>query len=99
MVQPKSNSRPPAFRAFALRQSESKRRSDEGLTLKTSAFLTFNGGNSNFINSFDKAKHLKALAIDRMRKWTFPMNQGKTGSYALETFSTRVFYWKPQTAD
>ena len=27
---------------------------DEGLTFETSAFLTFHGGNSNFINSFDK---------------------------------------------
>ena len=57
VVRPELNSRPPAFRVLALRQSESKRRSDEGLTLETSAFLTFHGGNSNFINSFDKAKH------------------------------------------
>ena len=31
-------------------------RSDEGLTLETSAFQFFNGGNSTFINSFDKTK-------------------------------------------
>ena len=33
-------------------------RSDEGLTLETSAFLIFHGGNSTFINSFDKTKFL-----------------------------------------
>ena len=33
-------------------------RSDEGLTLETSAFLIFPGGNSTFINSFDKTKFL-----------------------------------------
>ena len=31
-------------------------RSDEGLTLETSAFQIFHGGNSTFINSFDKTK-------------------------------------------
>ena len=31
-------------------------RSDEGLTLKMSAFQIFHGGNSTFINSFDKTK-------------------------------------------
>ena len=30
------------------------KRSDKGLTLKTSAFRIFHGGNSIFINSFDK---------------------------------------------
>ena len=29
-------------------------RSDEGLTLETSAFQIFHGGNFTFINSFDK---------------------------------------------
>ena len=33
-------------------------RSDEGLTLETSAFQIFHGGNSTFINSFDKTKFL-----------------------------------------
>ena len=33
-------------------------RSDEGLTLETSDFLIFHGGNSAFINSFDKTKIL-----------------------------------------
>ena len=32
------------------------KRSDEGLTLETSAFQTFHGGNSTFIKSFDKNK-------------------------------------------
>ena len=32
--------------------------SDEGLTLETSAFQIFHGGNSTFINSFDKTKFL-----------------------------------------
>ena len=32
--------------------------SDEGLTLETSAFLIFHGGNSTFINLFDKTKFL-----------------------------------------
>ena len=33
-------------------------RSDEGLTLETSAFSIFHGGNSTFINAFDKTKFL-----------------------------------------
>ena len=33
-------------------------RSDEGLTLETSAFEIFHGGNFTFINSFDKSKFL-----------------------------------------
>ena len=33
-------------------------RSDEGLTLETSAFWIFHGGNSTFIYSFDKTKFL-----------------------------------------
>ena len=33
-------------------------RSDERLTLETSVFLNFHGGNSTFINSFDKTKFL-----------------------------------------
>ena len=33
-------------------------RSDEGLTLETLAFQIFHGGNSTFINSFDKTKFL-----------------------------------------
>ena len=33
-------------------------RSDEGLTLETSAFQIFHGGNFTFINSFDKTKVL-----------------------------------------
>ena len=33
-------------------------RSDEGLTLETSAFQIFHGGNSTFMNSFDKTKFL-----------------------------------------
>ena len=41
------------FRALA-------RRSDEGLTLETSAFEIFHGGNSTFINSFDKTNFLKS---------------------------------------
>ena len=35
-----------------------KFRSDEGLTLETSAFQIFHGGNFTFINSFDKTKFL-----------------------------------------
>jgi len=41
---------------LALRQSEL--RSDEGLTLETSAFQIFHGGNWTFINTFDKTKFL-----------------------------------------
>ena len=33
-------------------------RSDEGLTLETSAFQIFHGDNFTFINSFDKTKFL-----------------------------------------
>ena len=33
-------------------------RSDERLTLETSVFLNSHGGNSTFINSFDKTKFL-----------------------------------------
>ena len=43
------------FRALALRHDI---RSDEGLTLETSAFLIFHSGYSTFINSFDKTKFL-----------------------------------------
>ena len=32
--------------------------SDEGLSLETSAFQIFHGGNSAFINSFDKTKNI-----------------------------------------
>ena len=39
-------------------------RSDEGLTLETSAFQIFHGGNFTFINSFDKTKFL-------LKKWPF----------------------------
>ena len=39
-------------------------RSDEGLTLETSAFQIFHGDNSNFINSFDKTKVLFHSATD-----------------------------------
>ena len=46
------------FRALALRQSEFVIRSDEGLTLETSAFQIFHGVNFTFINSFDKTKFL-----------------------------------------
>ena len=41
-------------------------RSDEGLTLETSAFQIFHGGNFTFINSFDKTKFLF---------WSFPPTQ------------------------
>ena len=37
-------------------------RSDEGLTLETSAFLTFHCGNSTFMTSFDKTKFLFKLS-------------------------------------
>ena len=37
------------------------RRSDEGLTLETSSFQTFYGGNSTFFNLFDKTKFLYLL--------------------------------------
>ena len=37
-------------------------RSDEGLTLETSAFQIFHGGNFTFINSFDKTKFLFAYS-------------------------------------
>ena len=40
-------------------------RSDEGLTLETSAFQIFHGGNSTFINSFDKTKFLFSLSHRR----------------------------------
>ena len=33
-------------------------RADDGLTLETSAFQFFHGGNSTFINSFDKTQFL-----------------------------------------
>ena len=39
-------------------------RSDEGLTLETSAFQIFHGDNSTFINSFDKTKNFCSDIID-----------------------------------
>ena len=44
------------FRALVLRQCEW--RSDEELTLERCTFKIFRGGNSTFINSFDKTKFL-----------------------------------------
>ena len=45
------------FRALALHQRKyAGIRSDEGLTLETSAHSIYHGGNSPFINSFDKTK-------------------------------------------
>ena len=38
---------------------------DEGLTLETSAFQIFHGGNSTFINSFDKTKFLTLTILAR----------------------------------
>ena len=55
------------FRALA-------RRSDEGLTLETSAFEIFHGGNSTFINSFDKTNFLydfKSFAITTLLKFRY----------------------------
>ena len=43
---------------FIKRVCPSSDRSDEGLTLETSAFQIFHGGNFTFINSFDKTKFL-----------------------------------------
>ena len=40
-------------------------RSDEGLTLETSAFRVNHGGNSTFIISFDKTKFLLSLSQRR----------------------------------
>ena len=37
-------------------EKTNRSRSDEGLTLETSAFQIFHGGNSTFIISFDKTK-------------------------------------------
>ena len=45
-------------------------RSDEGLTLETSAFRIFHGGNSTFINSFDETKVITRLyAIATLDDW------------------------------
>ena len=41
-----------------------KVRSDKGLTLETLAFRIFHGGNSTFINSFDKTKFLFHSSTD-----------------------------------
>ena len=49
--------RPKAFNCLGV-NADHVNRSDEGLTLETSAFLIFHGGNSTFINSFDKTKLL-----------------------------------------
>ena len=38
---------------------------DEGLTLETSAFQIFHGGNSTFNNSFDKTKFLTLTILAR----------------------------------
>ena len=48
------------FRVLAVHTSELGLgiRCDEGLTLETSAFQIFHGGNSTFINFFDKTKFL-----------------------------------------
>ena len=46
------------FGQWSTKESRAALRSDEGLTLETSAFQIFHGGNSTFINSFDKTKFL-----------------------------------------
>ena len=38
-------------------------KADEGLTLETSAFQIFHGGNSTFINSFDKTQFLFKTSV------------------------------------
>ena len=47
---------PPAGRYILGNKTKIWFRSDEGLTLETSAFQIFHGGNSTFINSSDKTK-------------------------------------------
>ena len=50
------------------------RRSDEGLTLETSGFEIFHGGNSPFINSFYKTIFLhnfKSFAITTLLKFWY----------------------------
>ena len=49
---------PTGFGKSAIYQLIPKVRSDEGLTLETSAFQIFHGGNFTFITSFDKTKFL-----------------------------------------
>ena len=44
------------FKELTFRPLTLRIRSDKGLTLETSAFQIFYGGNSTFINSFDKTK-------------------------------------------
>ena len=41
-------------------------RSDEGLTLKTSAFQLFHGGNSTVINYYDKTKFSDLHILNKM---------------------------------
>ena len=43
--------------------------SDEGLTLKTSAFQIFHGGNSTFINSFDKTYKVTLCLTAALLGW------------------------------
>ena len=61
---------------FTFPASSKSRQSDEGLTLETSAFLTFHGGNSNFINSFDKTKHLKGTGDKHNEEVNVPNELG-----------------------
>ena len=52
----RSNYHRERFGKLTFRPLNLRIRSDKGLTLETSAFQIFHGGNSTFINSFDKAK-------------------------------------------
>ena len=60
-----------------------KVRSEKGLTLETLAFQIVHGGNSTFINSFDKSKFVFHSSTD-----VVPQFLEKQEIHFVETFST-----------
>ena len=61
-------------------------RSDEGLTLETSAFQIFHGGNLTFINSFDKSKFL----FNPVRETVVPITHDKLKSVNWSIYNGQI---------
>ena len=65
-------------------------RSDEGLTLETSAFYIFHGGNSTFINSFDKTKFLLKSYYRTNGFYARPKRYTNCGGFALSSEPQKI---------
>ena len=68
-------------------------RYDEGLTLETSSFQIFHGGNSNFINSFDETK-FSCFTLPQKQHISCVRNENFVKSKFVRLFN--FFFWKLQ---